>query len=114
MANTFLDELCTDLQRINADLMSLEDRAPFETQRKALKQEKKEKDDAVREYMESNDFEALELAGIRYTLKDSKSVKCTVKRLRETLPEDVVAQYVQANTVSEPKFKKTPIPDADE
>lgn len=115
MSTHSLDQIRTDLMRINTDLTSLEDRfSPLEDQVKALKKEKNAKAKAVRKYMEANDVTTLELCGTRYTLEEETDTKCTLTRMRATLPEDVVEQYVQANTVTEPKFKKSVIPPAEE
>jgi predicted nucleic acid-binding Zn-ribbon protein len=111
MSTHSLDQLRTELTRINVDLTSLEDQfSPLEEQVKALKKEKNAKAKAVRKYMESNDLTTLELCGTRYTLEDETDTKCTITRMLATLPEDVVEEYIQANTITEPKFKKIVIP----
>ena len=110
-----LDQLRTDLSQINADLERLGPRfSPLEEQVKALKKEKNAKAKAVRKYMESNELTVLELCGTRYTIEEETDTKCTINRMRATLPEDVVQEYIQANTVTEVKFRKTDIPPAEE
>jgi len=111
MASHQLEQLRTDLTQINASMATIETRfAPLEEQMKALRKEKNSKAKAVRKYMEDHELTELTLCGVRYTIEEETDTKVTLSRLRDTLPEDVVAEYVQANTVKEYKFRKTDIP----
>jgi chromosome segregation ATPase len=115
MASQTLEQIRADLGRIQADLSALDDRyVPLTEQVKALKKELNAQAKSIRKYMGSADLTELVLCGIRYTLEEVTDTKCTIARMRATLPEDTVAQYVQANTVTELKFRKAPVPPADE
>ncbi len=103
MAAHNLDQLRQALTQLSTRL------DPLQGQLDDLRKEKTAHVKAVRKYMEQNELDELPLCGILYTLVDESDVKCTMARLRATLPDDVVAQYIQANTVMETKFRKTKI-----
>lgn len=107
MASRNLDQIRQDLSSLDTQLAPLEERvAP-------LKKEKSAAVKAIRKHMEQNRLTELTVLNTKYTLEDEDTTKCTLARMRATLPEDVVEQYVQANTVTEPKFRKTKIPTQD-
>lgn len=99
-----LDQLRSELNQLSTQL------GPLEDQLKALRKEANARVKSVRKYMETNKLTELELAGVRYTLEEETDTKCTINRMRATLPEDVVEEYIQANTLTEMKFRKTKIP----
>ena len=103
-----LDALRNDLTQISTQLEPLEERV------KALKKVKTDNQQSVRKYMEANELKILELCGIKYTLEEETDTKCTINRMRATLPEDVVEEYIQANTVQEVKFRKRKLPPPEE
>lgn len=114
MATQTLEQLRIDLGRIQDNLNALDNRfAPLAEQHKALKKEQNAQAKAVRKYMETNDLMDLTICGIRYTLEEVTDTKCTIARMRATLPDDIVAQYAQANTVTELKFRKAAAPPAE-
>lgn len=108
---TSLDMLNAELTAIQEQLTPLERKLDkIKTKVKPLQQSTRVKQKAVRQYMETNKIQELEVCGIQYVLEDVTDVKCTIDRMRATLPADVVEQYVQANTVTETKFRKIKLP----
>jgi hypothetical protein len=104
MATHELDGLRDVLTALNTRL------GPLEDQVTTLRKERTANQKSVKKHMEQNDLTQLDLCGVRYILEEVTDPKCTVDRMRATLPEDVVAQYLQENTVTETKFRKRKIP----
>ena len=100
-----------DLNDLRDVLSTLNTRlSPLEDQVASLRKERNENQKSVRKHMEDSDLTQLDLCGVRYVLEEVTEPKCTIDRMRATLPEDVVAQYIQENTVTEIKFRKRKIP----
>ena len=99
-----MEQLQTDMQVLNTKII------PLKEQLSAYQKAATEIHASVRKYMERNNLSEYVFCGIRYRLEEDTSVKCTIDRMRATLPEDIVKQYVQENSVTETKFRKRKLP----
>jgi hypothetical protein len=95
------------VQEVETQISSLDTQLlPLETQISSLRRAKNAQIKALKKYMETNDITSMTVNGVRYYQEQESNVKCTMERMRNTLPEDVVEEYVQHNTVEETKWKK--------
>ena len=51
----------------------------------------------------------IQLGDMAYKLYEKAETKCNITRMKQTLPEDVVEDYVKQNTVMVTKFEKKKI-----
>lgn len=95
------------LDLVRTEITALDDQLnPLETQISTLRKAKNAQVKALKKHMEQNNITECVINGIRYSRVEEQNVKCTLERMRNTLPEDTMQDYVQQNTVTEVKFKK--------
>lgn len=101
------------LESLREESRALNKRAePLEKKMGDIRKARKGIEEQLKKFV--NDLEKKEIVfeGTRYFYEDVDDVKCTIDRLRATLPEDMVELYIQQNTVPERKWRKRKLPPA--